>query len=651
MAEDIARLGYEIDSVQALGAAKNLLKMESAAGRAAASSAKLETTFRSASGQFRRATEHARDHANEIRSLAMQYNTTLAAELKFADAQRDVARAVKLGVISADQQDAVLERLQAQYLTTGKAAATMGRGLQASSMHSTNLLFQFQDIGMMLAAGQNPLMLAMQQGTQVAGVFHQMKASGQSAFSGIKAGLLGMVSPVSLLTIGVIAGGAALAQWGIAALTAGDDAKRMEDQVSDLSDMIANLDTVTKNAELTMGQLVMKFGELADEMQIAFDVTRRMEIRKIEEEFRNISDVAADQIGLWDKAKQSLRGYTGERAKVEALAETFDLTTGHAYNLLENLNAIENAADFEDMAEKAADLLFIIEATQGPVEDLDGPFAALVDRLTELVSLAGDFNAEISAAVDAAGNVIPEGVSPGFRPMMRPMDLGDTEPRRGGGTSRENARKREMEAFIQSLMTERETIEAWRIEQLELLAQYNDAELAAIGGHNEAKIRLEQEYQSRLNEIRQSDRDRTMSVYGDLFGNMAALAKAGGEKTFAVWKAFSIAQATIDSYRAYTAVLADPFFIGRPFLRQVAAASALAAGLAQVSSIASTSIGGGDGGSSAPTGASSATTQQEPERVVRISVQGETWMRDLVEGLATQLYEASEDGARVIVAR
>ena len=137
---------------------------------------------------------------------------------------------------------------------------------------------------------------------------------------------------------------------------------------------------------------------------------------------------------------------------------------------------------------------------------------------------------------------------------------------------------------------------------------------------------------------------------------MAKLFEMGGKKTFAISKAFSVAQALVNSYRAYTEVLADPSLIGRPWMRTFLAYSTLGAGLAQAANIASTSFGGGGGGgargggSSAPSSVS-APAQQDPERVVRISVQGERWMRDLVEGLLTQIYEATEDGTRVVVQR
>ena len=193
-------------------------------------------------------------------------------------------------------------------------------------------------------------------------------------------------------------------------------------------------------------------------------------------------------------------------------------------------------------------------------------------------------------------------------------------------------------------------VNLWHKKALQALADSHLLERGMLQQHNEYKLEIEQMYQQQLAAIRQQEKAQTLTHYGDLFGNMASIFEAGGKKTFGIAKAFSIAQGLMNSYRAYTEVLADPSLIGRPFLRQALAASTLAAGLAQVASMRSTSYGS-SGSGSAPTGASSGGSDTTPSREVRISFDGPQWARDLVEGLATQLFEASEDGTRVIIAR
>lgn len=74
--------------------------------------------------------------------------------------------------------------------------------------HSTNLMFQGQDIAMMALMGQSPTMLALQQGTQVGGIFAQM-GSGRAVVQGLTSALGMMLNPLNLATIAFIGLGAA----------------------------------------------------------------------------------------------------------------------------------------------------------------------------------------------------------------------------------------------------------------------------------------------------------------------------------------------------------------------------------------------------------------------------------------------------------
>ena len=82
-------------------------------------------------------------------------------------------------------------------------------------------------------------------------------------------------------------------------------------------------------------------------------------------------------------------------------------------------------------------------------------------------------------------------------------------------------------------------------------------------------------------------------AFAGFFGSVSSLITAFGvnskEQAIAI-KAFSAAEAAINSYLAFTQVLADPSFIGRPIARGISAAAALTAGLAQQVKILATPI-------------------------------------------------------------
>jgi len=107
-------------------------------------------------------------------------------------------------------------------------------------------------------------------------------------------------------------------------------------------------------------------------------------------------------------------------------------------------------------------------------------------------------------------------------------------------------------------------------------------------------------------------------------------------------KKISAGIAVANSWLAFTEVLKDPSFVGRPFARIAAATSAAAAGLNAVKNIKSAQIGGTSSG-----GASASSASSAPQSVANITLVGDTFSRGTVEDLFTQINEGLRQG-RVI---
>ncbi|TMV10370.1 hypothetical protein FGK63_01735 [Ruegeria sediminis] len=122
-----------------------------------------------------------------------------------------------------------------------------------------NLTAQFNDIGIMMAAGQNPLQLAIQQGTQITQVIGPMGASG--AVRALGQAFVGLLSPVNLVTIGSIAAGAAMVQW---LSSSSEDAKTLKEQIDDLN---ATTKAYRTSVEQTYSDLVKVYGSASAEVQ------------------------------------------------------------------------------------------------------------------------------------------------------------------------------------------------------------------------------------------------------------------------------------------------------------------------------------------------------------------------------------------------
>lgn len=132
---------------------------------------------------------------------------------------------------SSDRAEAQVRGLSAAERASATSARQMAtsHGLAAGQVGS--LSAQFNDIGVMMAAGQNPLQLAIQQGTQITQVIGHMGAAG--AVRALGTAFMSLLNPVSLVTIASIAGGAALVQW----LASGkEEALSLDDALTDLKD-------------------------------------------------------------------------------------------------------------------------------------------------------------------------------------------------------------------------------------------------------------------------------------------------------------------------------------------------------------------------------------------------------------------------------
>jgi hypothetical protein len=171
------------------------------------------------------------------------------AEREMVRSMATVDRAVMMGVTTQQQAAATISALrqkqvsdlgrvkQAQELANRANAATrIGSG---SNFNTSNIAAQFQDIGVTSAMGMSPVQIALQQGTQLSMVFEQLKQSGQGVGSALVGAFSSIISPISLVTIGVVAATAALIQW---ATSGGEAVKTVDDAFKQHEDTLARID-------------------------------------------------------------------------------------------------------------------------------------------------------------------------------------------------------------------------------------------------------------------------------------------------------------------------------------------------------------------------------------------------------------------------
>lgn len=220
---DVATLGIEVTSTNVQKATADLNQLSVAAAKAEANAAKLarqklglEQSYAAAraAANMARATELAakaegnlsREQANALRASRQLAN----AHAQGARAKLEEARAADILAKSESRaaQEALRAR-QAQQDTPSRPANSnvRGRGGEwGNQSNPANIAAQFQDIGVTAAMGMNPLMIALQQGTQLS-----MAMGG--GIKALGAALAMCFTATTLLTIGVVALVAALIQW------------------------------------------------------------------------------------------------------------------------------------------------------------------------------------------------------------------------------------------------------------------------------------------------------------------------------------------------------------------------------------------------------------------------------------------------------
>lgn len=125
--------------------------------------------------------------------------------------QKDLEKSLAASVRSVERTAAKMEKTlgnigggggTAKVVQFGQAAA---KSTQQATFAAQQLSFQLNDIGTSLTGGASPFQVMMQQGSQVAQVMQQVRQQGGSMGSVVAAAFRSMLSPLTLLSFGLIA--------------------------------------------------------------------------------------------------------------------------------------------------------------------------------------------------------------------------------------------------------------------------------------------------------------------------------------------------------------------------------------------------------------------------------------------------------------
>ncbi|MDX0315911.1 tail length tape measure protein [Sinorhizobium meliloti] len=347
------------------------------------------------------------DQGKELERLRARYSPLFATINNYKSAVADIKRAHAIGAISANEMTSAIQReRQAALASTAAikgrnaalAATPAARGGRAGNngFETANIAAQFQDIAVTSAMGMSPLQIALQQGTQLSAVLGPMGATG--AVKGLAAAFASVVNPVSLLTIGFVAAGAAAIQYFG---STDSKAKTADDAIKSHVDTIASIKDAYGVAADGLGEYVKKSQAEAAaaarqnlKVQQEFAKSATSEFNKLlgvlQARTGGASDIATRFKPFTDAIREfrkSVADGAPDFIKLRTQIEAIVATDPEGLRKLadEIINGSSAAADAERRVKSAKDVIDGLgEVASGQVSGVSG----LTTALNELASIA-----------------------------------------------------------------------------------------------------------------------------------------------------------------------------------------------------------------------------------------------------------------------
>ncbi|YCI04039.1 tail length tape measure protein [Ensifer sp. D2-11] len=336
------------------------------------------------------------DQGKELERLRARYSPLFATINNYKSAVADIKRAHALGAISANEMTAAIQRERQAALAS--TAAIKGRnaalaaspsggrgGMGAGAFNTSNLAAQGFDIAA-TAAFMPWQTVALQQGPQVAQVFNDIRASGQRIGPAVAGAFMQLVNPISLVTIGTIAAGAAAIQY-FSSLELGG-AKSEE--------------TLKKEAELVQA-VVAKWGDALPALKAYNDERQRLTDAK---DLQAAAEIGAD--AQWEELRKTLGDVDSEIGdivtRLSQMGEDTDKITSLQRAFNELTAGIEDGNATSDMAKKVQqELAAVIKDNATPeLQKYLEIFDRLVPAIDKAAASASKFKSEAAQAASAS---------------------------------------------------------------------------------------------------------------------------------------------------------------------------------------------------------------------------------------------------------
>lgn len=342
----------------------------------------------------------ARDMARAARSEAIlsgraiesiggaAQKSSLSVTAMFRDARQMMREAQNQAILTGREFSAVGGSARAAGAQIASSFVAANTAASASSFQVGNIAAQFQDIGVTAAMGMNPMLIALQQGTQLSAVLNQSMSAGVSPVRALGAAFMQIINPISLGTIALIALGVAASQYLGDLISQG--------QVS--NETLKEQDELIRGVADKWGDAVPALQAYIDQLDRAADVGSLGEATElaIKRQYEALIQTVSDLRAEFAAARIDIQQMGGEASEIDALQAAFD-------------ELEQKARDGTATADDLNRVLALISSTTGAatpgVAALSGVLIGLASAFTVASQAANTFRQEKDAALAPTAQV------------------------------------------------------------------------------------------------------------------------------------------------------------------------------------------------------------------------------------------------------
>lgn len=328
---------------------------------------------------------------------------TTSAQLRSEIAQTDASlKALKAsGNASKMELDGLSSTLTGLRVKLANSKAeSMGLASQMHAMKSAssvaghsvgNLTAQLFDIGVMMQQGQNPFVLMVQQGSQIAQVMGPMGAGG--AMAALKASIVQLINPMNLAIFAVVGITAAVVPMIASFLTGGEEAKTLGDNMEDLAKRVDAYVSAVDKVQMSSSKMIETYGKESESIRELLLDMAKLEERKTLAAQRAAADSVKSEAGIYDNINSAV-------GSQKNLADMFDLSIwssearSHINDVIAAFDELNNAGTLGEQLAAAEQLRAKFEELAMSSGDVSDAEAAILEPLGQIIL-------ELTKAVDA----------------------------------------------------------------------------------------------------------------------------------------------------------------------------------------------------------------------------------------------------------